>query len=133
MSGFEEKIKGNLKQLLTSFYNETVGAELKSAVKALINDKKYNKEMEAYKNQHDDFDYDFGSVSVFLYECVLNGRFKRIFDKSDDEDEMQALYKDAIARANCVGNRRRRGKGKELLRPYLFLFQKGTKINIFRC
>ena len=64
MSGFEEKIKGNLKQLLTSFYNETVGAELKAAVKALMNDKKYNKEMEAYKNQHDDFDYDFGSVSL---------------------------------------------------------------------
>lgn len=127
MSGFEEKIKGNLKQLLTSFYNETVGAELKSAVKALINDKKYNKEMEAYKNQHDDFDYDFGSVSVFLYECVLNGRFKRIFDKSDDEDEMQALYKDAIARANCVGNREEEEKVKNYCVHVYSFFKKELK------
>ena len=127
MSGFEEKIKGNLKQLLTSFYNETVGAELKSAVKALINDKKYNKEMEAYKNQHDDFDYDFGSVSVFLYECVLNGRFKRIFDKSDDEDEMQALYKDAIARANCVGNREEEEKVKNYCDHIYSFFKKELK------
>lgn len=127
MSGFEEKIKGNLKQLLTSFYNETVGAELKSAIKALINDKKYNKEMEAYKNQHDDFDYDFGSVSVFLYECVLNGRFKRIFDKSDDEDEMQALYKDAIARANCVGNREEEEKVKNYCDHIYSFFKKELK------
>lgn len=128
MSGFEEKIKGNLKQLLTSFYNETVGEELKAAVKALINDKKYNKEMEAYKNQHDDFDYDFGSVSVFLYECVLNGRFKRIFDKSDDEDEMQALYKDAIARANCVGNREEEEKVKNYCDHIYSFFKKELKL-----
>lgn len=127
MSGFEEKIKGNLKQLLTSFYNETVGAELKSAVKALINDKKYNKEMEAYKNQHDDFDYDFGSVSVFLYECVLNGRFKRIFDKSDDEDEMQALYNDAIAYANCAGNREEEEKVKKYCNHIYSFFKKELK------
>ena len=127
MSGFEEKIKGNLKQLLTSFYNETVGAELKAAVKALINDKKYNKEMEAYKNQHDDFDYDFGSVSVFLYECVLNGRFKRIFDKSDDEDEMQALYNDAIAYANCAGNREEEEKVKKYCNHIYSFFKKELK------
>ena len=127
MSGFEEKIKGNLKQLLTSFYNETVGAELKAAVKALINDKKYNKEMEAYKNQHDDFDYDFGSVSVFLYECVLNGRFKRIFDKSDDEDEMQALYNDAIAYANCAGNREEEEKVKKYCNHIYSFFKRELK------
>ena len=127
MSGFEEKIKGNLKQLLTSFYNETVGEELKAAVKALINDKKYNKEMEAYKNQHDDFDYDFGSVSVFLYECVLNGRFKRIFDKSDDEDEMQALYNDAIAYANCAGNREEEEKVKKYCNHIYSFFKKELK------
>ena len=127
MSGFEEKIKGNLKQLLTSFYNETVGEELKSAVKALINDKKYNKEMEAYKNQHDDFDYDFGSVSVFLYECVLNGRFKRIFDKSDDEDEMQALYNDAIAYANCAGNREEEEKVKKYCNHIYSFFKRELK------
>ncbi|MCI6825058.1 MAG: pentapeptide repeat-containing protein [Ruminococcus bromii] len=127
MSGFEEKIKGNLKQLLTSFYNETVGEELKAAVKALINDKKYNKEMEAYKNQHDDFDYDFGSVSVFLYECVLNGRFKRIFDKSDDEDEMQALYNDAIAYANCAGNREEEEKVKKYCNHIYSFFKRELK------
>lgn len=127
MSGFEEKIKGNLKQLLTSFYNETVGAELKAAVKALINDKKYNKEMEAYKNQHDDFDYDFIRVSVFLYECVLNGRFKRIFDKSDDEDEMQALYNDAIAYANCAGNREEEEKVKKYCNHIYSFFKKELK------
>ena len=127
MSGFEEKIKGNLKQLLKSFYNETVGEELKAAVKALINDKKYNKEMEAYKNQHDDFDYDFGSVSVFLYECVLNGRFKRIFDKSDDEDEMQALYNDAIAYANCAGNRVEEEKVKKYCNHIYSFFKKELK------
>ena len=127
MSGFEEKIKGNLKQLLKSFYNETVGEELKAAVKALINDKKYNKEMEAYKNQHDDFDYDFGSVSVFLYECVLNGRFKRIFDKSDDEDEMQALYNDAIAYANCAGNREEEEKVKKYCNHIYSFFKKELK------
>lgn len=127
MSGFEEKIKGNLKQLLTSFYNETVGAELKAAVKALINDKKYNKEMEAYKNQHDDFDYDFIRVSVFLYECVSNGRFKRIFDKSDDEDEMQALYNDAIAYANCAGNREEEEKVKNYCDHIYSFFKKELK------
>ncbi len=127
MSGFEEKIKGNLKQLLTSFYNETVGAELKAAVKALINDKKYNKEMEAYKNQHDDFDYDFIHVSVFLYECVSNGRFKRIFDKSDDEDEMQALYNDAIAYANCAGNREEEEKVKKYCNHIYSFFKKELK------
>lgn len=127
MSGFEEKIKGNLKQLLTSFYNETVGAELKAAVKALINDKKYNKEMEAYKNQHDDFDYDFIRVSVFLYECVSNGRFKTIFDKSDDEDEMQELYNDAIARANCAGNREEEEKVKNYCDHIYSFFKKELK------
>lgn len=127
MSGFEEKIKGNLKQLLTSFYNETVGEELKAAVKALINDKKYNKEMEAYKNQHDDFDYDFIRVSVFLYECVSNGRFKRIFDKSDDEDEMQALYNDAIAYANCAGNREEEEKVKKYCNHIYSFFKRELK------
>lgn len=127
MSGFEEKIKGNLKQLLTSFYDETVGEELKAAVKALINDKKYNKKMEAYKNQHDDFDYDFIRVSVFLYECVLNGRFKRIFDKSDDEDEMQALYNDAIAYANCAGNREEEEKVKKYCNHIYSFFKKELK------
>lgn len=127
MSGFEEKIKGNLKQLLTSFYNETVGAELKAAVKALINDKKYNKEMEAYKNQHDDFDYDFIRVSVFLYECVLNGRFKLIFDKSDDENEMQELYNNAIAYANCAGNREEEEKVKKYCNHIYSFFKKELK------
>lgn len=127
MSGFEEKIKGNLKQLLTSFYNETVGEELKAAVKALINDKKYNKEMEAYKNQHDDFDYDFIRVSVFLYECVLNGRFKLIFDKSDDENEMQELYNNAIAYANCAGNREEEEKVKKYCNHIYSFFKKELK------
>lgn len=127
MSGFEEKIKGNLKQLLTSFYDETVGEELKAAVKALINDKKYNKEMEAYKNQHDDFDYDFIRVSVFLYECVLNGRFKLIFDKSDDENEMQELYNNAIAYANCAGNREEEEKVKKYCNHIYSFFKKELK------
>lgn len=116
-----------MKQLLTSFYNETVGAELKAAVKALINDKKYNKEMEAYKNQHDDFDYDFIRVSVFLYECVSNDRFKTIFDNSDDEDEMQALYNDAIAYANCSGNREEEEKVKKYCNHIYSFFKKELK------
>lgn len=99
---------------------EDVLNEIKEVIKEGKQLSDYEKFAENYKNNHDNFDYDFKAVSQFLYDC-LNERFYQVYI-CIDKTEWNNLYNDALAYAKQNNNIELSQEQTDHLKAYCFAF-----------